>query len=182
MRLANEVPELARCGAEVAALVVDPPGRNEAMRHRWHLPFPVESDPDGTRFLRPLDAWNPAERGGIAWPTVWLFAPDGAEAFRFRSRDFADRPDDADLLAAVAALGLPPLGLSPAEARAEPEDDPGAFPVGAYGPYFRGVRFGALALARRAQDPADRADAEATSAMGAGFLDAWKQRREAAGA
>ena len=133
--------------------------------------------------MRSLDAWDPDERGGIARPAVFVFAPDGTEAYRFASRDFADRADDADLMAAAAALGLAPLDdLPPARPAAEPEDDPGAFRTDAFGAYFRGVRSAALALSRRARDEADRADAATTSAMAASFLEAWRERREAASA
>jgi hypothetical protein len=106
-----------------------------------------------------------------------LFAPDGREAFRMRSRDFADRPRDDDLIDAAQALALPAIDLGAAPANAEPEEHDGALRIEAFGPYFRGIRFGTLALASRLTDAADRDEALAMSAMAASFVDAWKQRR-----
>lgn len=180
--MANEEPDLHEAGVEVVALSVDSPGRNEALRRRWHLPFPVLSDPAGEALLQPLDSWNPSERGGIAWPTVALFAPDGRETFRMRSRDFADRPSDDDLLTAVRALGCPPITLGPAAAVVEPEEDAVAFRTDAFGPYFRGIRSGVSGLAGRLATEADRDEARAMAAMAASFLDAWRTRRDAQGA
>ncbi len=179
VRLANEEPDLQRGGAEIVALSVDSPGRNEAFRRRWHLPYRIVSDPGGERFLQPLDAWNPGERGGIGWPTGWLYAPDGTEVFRARSRDFADRPPDDDLLAALGGLALPAIDLAPAPPTAAPEEHDGALRVETFGPFFRGIRFATFALAGRLTDDADRDEALAMSAMAGSFLDAWKQRRAA---
>jgi hypothetical protein len=136
------------------------------------------SDPGGEQLLQPLDAWNPNDRGGIAWPTVMVYAPDGVEVFRTRSRDFADRPNDDDLFAAVRALALPAIELAPASSSmVVPEEHDRALRVEAFGPYFRGIRFGTMALASRLTDDADRDEALAMSAMAVSFLDAWKQRR-----
>jgi hypothetical protein len=177
--LANEEPDLHHAGAEIIAVSVDSPGRNEAFRRRWHLPFAIVSDPGGEQLLQPLDAWNPNERGGIGWPTLMLVAPDGVETYRMRSRDFADRPTDDDVLAAARSLGLPPIELGPAPAASEPEEHDGALRVEAFGPYFRGVRFGGIALAGRVTNDADRNEATAMSTMAVSFLDALKQRRAA---
>jgi hypothetical protein len=177
VRLANDEPELHRAGAEIVAVSVDSPGRNEAFRRRWHLPFAIVSDPGGEQLLQPLDAWNPNERGGIGWPTLMLYSPDGGEAYRMRSRDFADRANDDDLFSAVRRLGLPPIELGPAPAASKPDEHDGALRTEAFGPYFRGIRFGTMALASRLTDDADRDEAMVMSAMASSFLDAWKQRR-----
>ena len=177
MRLANEERDLHAAGAEIVAVSVDSPGRNEAFRARWHLPFPIVSDPAGEQFLQPLGAWNPDERGGIGWPTLLLFAPDGREVYRMRSRDFADRPDDDDLFAAVRSLALSPIELGGADPAAPPEEHEGALRVDAFGPYFRGIRFGTIALAGRVSEGPNRDEVIAMSTMAASFLDAWKQRR-----
>jgi hypothetical protein len=161
---------------------VDSPGRNAALAARWHLPFPVHSDPGGEQLLQPLDLWNAAERGGIGWPAVLVVDTDGRERARFRSRDFADRPPDlAEVLDAVRALGASPIDPpEPWVPSTAPEDDPGALRTDAFGPYFRGIRFSSLALSTRMADDADRAEARRMSAMAAAFLDEWKLRREAA--
>jgi hypothetical protein len=162
---------------------VDSVGRSAALAERWHLPFPIHSDPGGERILKPLDLWNGNERGGIGWPAIIIYSPDGREVYRYRSRDFADRPPtDDDVLDALRLLGLPPVDLPQWRPDAEPVDDPGALRVDAFGPYFRGVRYSVRGLASRLVDPSDRAEALGMSDMAASFLDAWKARREAADA
>jgi hypothetical protein len=178
VRLANEETDLHRSGAEVVAVSVDPPGRNEALRDRWYIPFPIVSDPDGDLLLRRLDAWNPDERGGIAWPTVIVFDPTGTEVFRSRSRDFADRPPDDDLLDAVARLDLPPLTLGPGPPQADPIEDRAAYRTEAFGSFFRGIRSGVRGLSSRLESERDRAEAEGMVAMASSFLDAWRERRD----
>ena len=153
------------------------------MNRTWHLPFRWISDPDGEQLGRSLDAWNAAERGGLFHPLVLLVAPDGQVLVRHRSRDFADRRDDQDVLAALASRDLPgraaPAGWSPAGVEPEPTDK--AFRPDAFGPYFRGLRFGTKALAGRMRDDRDEAELLETSAMATSFIDAWARRREAAG-
>jgi hypothetical protein len=180
VRLANEEHDLHERGIEIVAVSVDSPERNEAFRRRWHLPFPVISDPDGNELLKPLDAWNADERGGIGWPTLILFAPDGSEALRMRSRDFADRPTDDDVFAAGRRLDRPAIAPGPGPPGAEPVDAPDALRTEAFGPYFRGIRFATIALAGRLEDQRDVAETVALSDMAASFLAAWKQRRQIA--
>ena len=160
----------------------DPPAAQLAFDRTWHVPFPWVSDPDGQRFARPLDAWNADERGGIFHPLVLLLAPDGRELLRHRSRDFADRGDDADVLDALRGLGLPALPVPPPwePDGIEPQPTESAFRPEAFGPYFRGLRFGTRALAQRMRDADDRAELETTSTTAASFLHAWKDRRAAA--
>lgn len=95
-----------------------------------------------------------------------------------RSRDFADRPDESDLLKALDSLELPPIEeLAPWEPSAEPEESPGAFRTDAFGAYFRGVMFSSLALSGRLRDELDREETLALSRMARSFLNAWKDRR-----
>ena len=94
---------------------------------RWHLPFPIHSDPGGDRLLKQLDLWNPADRGGIAWPAMLIFDAEGREVRRYRSRDFADRPpNDDDVLSDLRALRLPAISVPTWTPDVEPVDDPGA--------------------------------------------------------
>jgi hypothetical protein len=183
VRLANELPEVHRRGGEVVAVSVDPPGRNAALARRWHLPFPVRSDPGGEDIAKPLDAWNGEERGGIAKPTLLVVAPDGRVAYRYDGRDFADRPTDDDLLEALSGLDRPPVDPPEWRPDTEPEEDRGAFRADAFTPYFLGVRSSAMALARRADgaDGACRREGNATMDMASSFREAWKRRRAEAG-
>ncbi len=162
---------------------MDSPSAQLAMNRSWHLPFPWVSDPAGERLGHPLDAWNPDERGGLFHPLVLLVAPDGRELVRHRSRDFADRADDSDVLDALRRLGLPPLDVpSPwAPDGVAPDPTDGAFRVEAFGPYFRALRFGMRALAPRMQDERDAAELRQTSDMAQSFLAAWSRRREEVG-
>jgi hypothetical protein len=182
VRLANELPELSRLGAEVVFASVDPPAAQLAMNRTWRLPFRWVSDPDGERFARPLDAWNPDEHGGVFHPLVLLLAPDGRELVRHLSRDFDDRPDDTDVLKALSGLGLPALP-SPEPWQPEgltPQPTESAFRAEAFGPYFRGIRLNTAALAKRMRDEQDAAELKQTSAMARSFLEARNTRREAA--
>ncbi len=86
------------------ALVVDPPEANAAMVEKLDLPFPILSDPSGD-VLRSLGAFDP--EAGIGLPTILVLDPEGRETFRCRGRDFADRPDDQDVLGALEALRAP---------------------------------------------------------------------------
>jgi hypothetical protein len=179
VRLATEQEEIHRLGGEIVAVTVDSPGRNAALARRWRLPFAIHSDPGGERILQPLELWNALERGGIAWPALLVVHPDGREVYRYRSRDFADRPTDDDLLAVLAAQSLPACDLPPPwDPGVEPVEDAGALRVDAFGPFFRGIRSGTGALAGRLETNTDQAEAKAMRAMAASFLDAWKTWRE----
>jgi hypothetical protein len=162
---------------------VDPPSGQLAMNERWHLPFRWVSDPRGERLARPLDAWNPDERRGVFHPLVLLLSPDGDVLVRHRSRDFADRPDDGDVLEALSSLHLPsrevPSAWAPEGVHPEPTES--AFRPEAFGAYFRGLTFGTKALAGRMRDEQDEAEVRQTSDMAASFGDAWTRRRQAAG-
>ncbi len=153
------------------------------MNQTWHLPFAWVSDPGGDRFATPLGVWNAAERDGLFYPVVLLVAPDGREVYRHRSRDFADRPDDDDLLAAVRSLRLgavptPPPWTPPG---VRPQPSAKAFRPEAQSPYFRGIMMNTRALAPRMRDDVDRAEVEQDGRMAASFVEAWRVRREAVG-
>jgi AhpC/TSA family len=181
VRLANEFGEIQSLGSDVCALSVDPPERNAALARRWHLPFPIHSDPGGDWLLKQLDLWNPADRGGIAWPAMLIFDAQGREVRRYRSRDFADRPpNDDDLLSDLRGLRLPTISAPTWTPDVEPVDDPGALRTETFGPYFRGIRFGVRGLSGRLQDPVDQQEAIRMSDMATSFLDAWSTRRKAA--
>ena len=175
MRLATKLDEILSLGAVVVAIVVDSPERNAAMAARWALPFPILSDPDGTRWLQPLGLWNAAERGGIAIGATVVFDPAGNEVFRSQARDFADRLTDAPALQALSGLGLPPIENHPNWVPTmDPESDSPGFRPENFGTYFRGYFYGCLSLERRVTDSAAKAEAIAAKDMATGMLDAWK--------
>lgn len=84
-----------------------------------------------------------------------MLSTAGEEIVRHVGIDYADRPDEEDVLEAVRRLGLParpaPEGV---HAHAEPRPSERAFPRENLLPYFRGVRSGADALVRRGDEQA----------------------------
>ena len=88
-----------RAGLQVAAIVVDEPSKNLAMVEKLLLPFPILSDPEA-KMIHAYQVWNPGD-GGVAKPALFLVRPDSAVAFEYVGTDFADRPDDEELFAAV---------------------------------------------------------------------------------
>lgn len=98
--------EFTAAGARVAALSVDDPTRAGAMRGELELPFTVLCDP--TRSV--VTAWgllNTRERGGIAYPAVFVL--DRARAVRYRSLDrTASRVDAGAVLAFLQGKSAAP--------------------------------------------------------------------------
>lgn len=128
------------------------------MIDKLHLPFTMLSDPDGEGLLKSLDMWQPdTAHGDIGKPGVFVVHPDGGEAFRQVARDFADRITEAELLARIASLELPPTEQPPVE-HVDPEPGDEAMRVRALLPYCRGAKFAAKAMGMR--HPEAKADAE----------------------
>jgi peroxiredoxin Q/BCP len=82
-------------GVNVAGISVDPIENNRAMVEKLLLPFPLLSDPEG-RVIKEWGVSNDAE-GGIAKPSIFAVRRDGAIAWEYIGRDFADRPTDDEL-------------------------------------------------------------------------------------
>jgi len=151
------------------------------MNETWHLSFRWASDPGGEQLGRPLEAWNAEEHGGVFHPLVLLLAPDGRTLVEHRSRDFADRASDDDVLQGLRDLSLPSLDPPPPwDPGITPQPTESAFRPAAFGPYFRGIRFSSIALKQRMRDDDDRADVAQTEQMAASFVQAWEERRQAA--
>lgn len=182
MRLATQYDRIHAAGAEIIAISVDDEVRQAGMSTRWGQPATrFVSDPGGDRFLKPLDLFDPEERGGIALPALLVIGPDGTEHHRYAGRDFADRTHDDDVFDAVEALGLPPIegpDWSAEVARVDvPDDLGGYFRTSDLFPYFRGNMFGALAIGWRLDHDESRAIAKEHRAMSKSILDAaeeWK--------
>ena len=157
---------------------VDPPEVQVAMNETWFLPFRWVSDPGGTSWARPLDAWNPDRE--VFKPLVLAVAPDGREVFRELSRDFTDRPDDEPILSALESLGLDPVEIPtwrPSDVDPRPSDK--AFRPSSFIPYFRAIRMNTMALAERMLDERDREQLVAEQHMAESFLaafDDWRQK------
>lgn len=163
--------EITAAGARVFGIGIDSPQRQSALIQNLMLPFPLLSDPDRTAAVQPFGVADEKDRRDIARPAVVLITPDGEEAFRIVSRDYADRPMEDSVLEAVRALGLPPTTQDlPALGPAEP--GPAAFRVNDMVPYFRGARFAAHAMGNRF--PEARSDADAYIAQLDRYIDAAK--------
>ena len=118
------------------------------MVEKLRLPFSFLSDPDRTAAIEPYGLSNPTDRRQIAIPAMVVVTSDGEEAYRFVSRDFADRLTEDELLGVLRDLDLPPAKQDPPEI-GPAEAGPNAMPVRALAPYFRGARFAAAALGLR---------------------------------
>ena len=135
--------------------------------------------PRGERFLKPLDLFDPNDRGGIALPGVVVVDPAGAEVYRYRGRDFADRTNDDDLWDALAALNLPAVEPEAWNTGvAVPDDLRGYFRPEDFAAYFRGNMSGATAIAGRLTDQSAKAIAKQHRDMAKNTVDAWMRWKD----
>ncbi len=96
-------------GAEVAALSVDNEERSEALRQQLALKFPLLCDP-GRAVVKAYDLLNAGEKGGIAYPAVFVI--DRERKVRFSAvEEMATRTDVKELLRLVHAISQ---GVEPA--------------------------------------------------------------------
>ena len=178
--MARDYAEYLGRGATVAAVVIDAPDRNAAMAEKLALPFPILSDPDGARAIRPYGVWD--DEGAMALPAILLVTPDGTEAYRYTGADFMDRPDDGDVLGALAGLRLAsiqaPIQTLP---HLTPVPGPRAVPLADLAIYMRGVRFAMQAMAQRARDPWDKREAERSARMAERYVAAQGATRRLTG-
>ena len=156
--MARDYGDYLRRGATIAAVVIDPPERNAAMVEKLALPFPVLADPDGAAAIKPAGVWD--DTGRMGKPAILVVAPDGSEAYRYVGVDFMDRPGDEEVLVALDRLEVPPIDapLEPVAHR-PPVPGPRATKLPDLAVYMRGVRFAMQAMAARARDDWDRAEA-----------------------
>lgn len=146
--MASRYPDFLDAGSRVFGVSVDAPAQQSAMINKLDLPFPLLSDPDRSAAIEPLGVTDPNDPRGIARPAMVLFAPGGEEAWRFVSRDFADRLPEADVLGRIRQEGWPAATQDPPEVG---EIAPGekAMPLDSLPSYLRGARFAALAMGLR---------------------------------
>lgn len=67
--------QIRAAGAEVVAVSVDPPEKSEFLRRQLRLPFTILCDIE-RRVVREWNVYNPAEKGGIAIPAIFIVGPD----------------------------------------------------------------------------------------------------------
>ena len=80
---------------------VDDADRNRAMVDKLLLPFPLLADCAG-EVAHAYGVWD--EEGRIARPAIFVIGPDGFVRLAYVGEDFADRPGDDEVHAALAAV------------------------------------------------------------------------------
>lgn len=164
----------------LAGISVDTAARNAAMVEKLRLPFPLFSDPDAAAILA-WDVYDPVggTHGPIARPAIFVVGRDMGIPYEYVGRDFADRPPNSAVFAALDAVreaAARPLedgvhGPGPRSLDAgNPADKP--MPLGDMPPYFRGATFGVQAISGRTDDPAVKAECDRFRAMVADFMKA----------
>ena len=104
MSYARKYNEFQNRGTEITAISVDAPEQNKAMIEKLILPFHILSDPEGERVIKPYGVWN--EQGRIAIPSIVVVAKDRLIRYLYKGQDFADRPGDEELFAAIGKTVL----------------------------------------------------------------------------
>ena len=125
---------------------------------KLQLPFPLLSDPEG-ELARRCGLWNAEE--GVAVPSIVVVDRSGEVRYLYSGRDFADRPGDEPVFAALDGLdrrlkrvtGGPEFRVTAVRAR-ETSVRPDRTPLGLDGliAYFRGVLYTTIALDKRFGD------------------------------
>ena len=160
--MAQRHDEITGAGTRIYGISVDTPEQNSALIQNLMLPFPILSDPDRTHAIAPYGAIDELDRRDIARPAAIVITPEGVEAFRMHSRDYADRPMEDTILEALQMLDLPATSQPPPQlGPAEP--GPNAFRFNEMVPYYRGARFAVHAMGNRF--PEARAEADAYMAQ-----------------
>lgn len=180
--MATRHEEFLARGGRVVGISADPVPANAAMVDKLALPFPILSDPDRDKAITPLGFADEKDAREIARTGALIISPDGEVAMSLLGRDYADRPEEEELLDRLASLDLPPTTqAAPAVGEIEPGER--AMPLEALPPYFRGAKFASLAIRGRHRDLGDEfaADTKRYVEMVDRYLDALtvvKQRRE----
>lgn len=152
----------------IVGISVDTPDEGRAMVEKLRLPFPLLSDQDAAA----ASGWDVYDPGGgahgpIARPAIFVVGRDLRIAYEYVGRDFADRPPDGDVIAALDAVRDAPArplehavsspGPRPLDA-GNPADRP--MPLEQLPPYFRGAAFAVQAIAGRTDDPGVKAECD----------------------
>lgn len=109
------------------------------------------ADPDRLTAIEPLGLADPKDPREIALPAMILVDTEGEEAFRFVSRDYADRLPEDEVLAKVRQLGLGPTTQA-APSPGAPQPGERAMPLDGLPYYLRGARFAVAAFGFRHKD------------------------------
>jgi hypothetical protein len=118
------------------------------------LPFPLLSDPRG-ELIRSFGLWD--EEDGVAKPSILVVDRSGEIRYLYTGGDFADRPGDEEVFAALDGLdgkieritGGPELRVTAEEARESLRPDKRVMTLEELLMYYRGVFFTTVALTKR---------------------------------
>jgi len=122
---------------------------------KLQLPFPLLSDPEGD-LARRCGLWNAEE--GVAVPSIVVVDQSGEVRYLYSGTDFADRPGDDEVFAALDGLeggierttGGPEFRVTAVRARqTSVRPDRPAIELEQLIPYYRGVLFTTVALKKR---------------------------------
>jgi hypothetical protein len=139
----------------VVGVSVDPPDNNARMVGKLRLPFPLLSDPRG-ELIKRFGLWDAEE--GVAKPSIVVLDRSGEVRYLYSGSDFADRPGDEEVFAALEGLdasierttGGPEIVVSAAEAReGSVRPDKPQITLDQLLIYYRGVFFATVALKKR---------------------------------
>jgi len=164
----------------LVGISVDTVAENAAMVEKLRLPFPLLSDPDAAATL----AWDVYDavggtHGPIARPAIFVVGRDLSIPYEYVGRDFADRPPNTAIFAALDLVRDAPVrplersvsvpGPRPLDA-GNPAGKP--MPLADMPPYFRGATFGVQAISGRTDDPAVKAESDRFRAIVADYMKA----------
>lgn len=139
----------------MAGISVDPPDHNSDMVGKLALPFPLLSDARGN-LAKLCGLWD--EEEGVAVPAIVVVDRKGEIRYLYAGSDFADRPGDEEIFAALDELqdetdGYESEGfqvqLDAAGAKNSVRPDKSPMTLEQLVPYYRGVFFATVALKKR---------------------------------
>ena len=160
-------------GARLYGLSADTPPQNAAVMQKLALTFPILSDVDRQAAITPLGFADEKDPRQISRAGVVIVDTKGDIVHRSVGRDYADRPDEDELIEALRRLDLGPTSQDrPAVGMIEAGEK--AIPLEGIPHYLRGAKFAALALRGRYRDLSDefRDDAKAYVQMVDRYLEA----------
>jgi hypothetical protein len=124
------------------------------MVEKLALPFPLLSDPRG-ELARRYGLWD--EEEGVAVPSILVVDRSGEIHYLYSGSDFADRPGDGEVFAALDGLdgkvrraaGEPEIRVRAAQARESVRPDKPPMSLEHLRVYYRAVFFTTVALKKR---------------------------------
>jgi peroxiredoxin len=99
----DHAAELRQLGVDIAAVSVDPPERSAALRAELALPFTLLGD-TRREVVERWGVFNRAEKGGIAYPAVFVIDRD--RTVRYRSLDRMRSRVSVDGIVAFLRAGM----------------------------------------------------------------------------